>query len=68
LKQVHFDKYIIPVVPLEIQLETNMSRGLTERVEEIVRVFREKGYDQQLLSIALKQTHLKQFEVLMKKG
>ncbi|HUT82686.1 MAG TPA: hypothetical protein VMZ29_15935 [Candidatus Bathyarchaeia archaeon] len=68
LKQVHFDKYIIPVVPLEIQLETNMTRGLTERVQEIVRVFRENGYDHQLLTIALDQNHLEQFEDLMKKG
>ncbi|MBN1330161.1 MAG: hypothetical protein JXA54_11865 [Candidatus Heimdallarchaeota archaeon] len=68
LKQIHFDKYLIPVVPLEIQLETNMSRGLTERVQEILHIFQENGYDHQLLSIALDQNHLNEFESLMKNG
>ncbi len=66
VRQLHFDKYLVPVVPLEIQLETNMSRDLTERVQEILKIFQAKGFDNQLLTIALDQNHLKEFEEQIK--
>lgn len=49
-----FEGRTIPVVPLEIQLATNLSRGLENRVSEIVAVFRRRGYDRGLLDRALR--------------
>jgi hypothetical protein len=43
----------VPVVPLEIQLETNLERGLPDRVAQIVDRFRQDGYDRELLDHSL---------------
>jgi hypothetical protein len=59
------DFYQLPVVPLEIQLETNLSRGLENRVDEIVAVFQENGYDCALIQKSLAKRHLKVLEGLM---
>jgi hypothetical protein len=56
----------IPVVPLEIQLETNLSRGLEERSAEILAVLRRSGYDRRLIEKALSREHLRSFEASMK--
>lgn len=60
-----FAGYQLPVVPLEIQLETNLSRGLENRVGEIVAVFQENGYDCALIQKSLAKRHLKVLEGLM---
>lgn len=62
-----FAGYQVPVVPLEIQLETTLSRGLEDRLEEIMMVFREKGYDQALVEQSLSYAHLRIFERLRQK-
>jgi hypothetical protein len=56
----------VPVVPLEIQLGTNLSRGLEERAAEIVAVLRRDGYDGELIHRALHSKHLPRFEATMK--
>ena len=55
----------VPVVPLEIQLETCLSRELVDRVAEIIAVFREGGYDRELVEKALAPERLEEFEALM---
>jgi len=53
IKAIDKFNHSIPVIPLEIQLETNMGRGLTQRVDGILKVFKEKGYDKDLIKQAL---------------
>ncbi len=67
-----FEGYSVPVVPLEIQVGTNLARGRTEtgedlsaRVAEIARVFRAAGYDRALLEWALSPSHLARFDAIM---
>ncbi len=43
----------VAVVPLEIQLRTNLDREKQERVNEILRVFHSQGYNTALLSRSL---------------
>jgi hypothetical protein len=45
--------YDVPVAPLEVQLQTCLARGPTERGDEVERVLRSSGYDQELLWQAL---------------
>lgn len=52
--EVSFRNLTIPVVPLEIQLGTSLSRGLKTRVDAIVAVLRRRGYDEGLLRCALR--------------
>lgn len=52
-KTVSFAGYPVPVVPLEIQLESNIRRNRSGRIEAILQVFQEKGYDETLLQKAL---------------
>ncbi|WP_342422077.1 hypothetical protein [Paenibacillus sp. FSL E2-0178] len=52
-KQVPFDGYTVPVVPLEIQLESNIRRNRMDRAEAILRVFKDRGYNETLLQKAL---------------
>jgi hypothetical protein len=66
LRSVMFAGHPTPVVPLEIQLETNLSRGLEERSAEILAVLRRSGYDRRLIEKALSSAHLRAFEALMK--
>jgi hypothetical protein len=60
LRRVAFAGYSVPVVPLEFQVGTNLTRERTKhgeapfgRVIEIARVFRANGYDRALLEWAL---------------
>jgi hypothetical protein len=69
ITQVIYNNYVLPVVPLEIQLGTNMSRGFNERVDKIVNIFKRNTYNQNLLKKSLNpeqytliQTRLEQIE------
>ena len=53
VKTMDFRGARIRVIPLEIQLTTNLQRGLESRVNEIIRVLNETGYDDTLLNKAL---------------
>jgi hypothetical protein len=53
IKRVPYLNYKIPVVPLEIQLGTNLGRGLDKRIDEILQVFKKEGYNRDLLNEAL---------------
>lgn len=60
IRRVAFAGYSVPVVPLEFQVGTNLTRERTKhgedpfgRVIEIARVFRANGYDRALLEWAL---------------
>lgn len=66
LRRVPFAGILVPVVPLEIQLGTNLSRGLEERAAEIISVLRQKGYDRGLIQKALPSKHLPRFEAMMR--
>jgi hypothetical protein len=65
VKTIPFAGYEAPVAPLEIQLGTNMLRGLQDRVREIVAIFQARGYDRALVDRALRPSHLETFEELM---
>jgi hypothetical protein len=57
IRHVPFRGHEVPMVPLEIQLETNLRRGLDERVAEIVSLFQRHGYDRALVEKALSEPH-----------
>ncbi|HUU77341.1 MAG TPA: hypothetical protein VMX55_03290 [candidate division Zixibacteria bacterium] len=65
VKDVTFGKYQIPVLPLEIQLETNFERGFNERVKQIIDIFKKQGYDQKLIKKALKEENLERFNRML---
>jgi hypothetical protein len=65
VRTISFAGYGVPVVPLEIQLQTNLTRGLTERAEEIARVLRVDGYDQALIQQALSRERAGAFDALL---
>ena len=65
IRYVSYGDHRVPVVPLEIQLETNLQRGLEKRAAEIVSVLRRKGYDARLLEQALNADHLSAFKKLI---
>ncbi|MFD2699125.1 hypothetical protein ACFSVM_01470 [Paenibacillus shunpengii] len=46
---------MLPVIPLEIQLETNMSRNIEERINKIISIFQTEGYNEQLVDYALNE-------------
>jgi hypothetical protein len=56
-KYVDFEKYIIPTVPLEIQLESNLRRNRQDRVDAIINAIRVNGYDKELLLKAISNTN-----------
>jgi hypothetical protein len=62
---VSFGEHRVPVVPLEIQPETAMQRGLEERVSEIMPVLKNRGYDRELVQRALTAEHLEAFRSLV---
>jgi hypothetical protein len=66
--RVVFGRYQVPVVPLEIQLQTNLNRGLNDRVSEILAVFQRQGYDQALIEEALSRENRETFETLRLTG
>ena len=53
IKQVTIEDVIIPVLPLEIQLETNLNRKLEDRTVNIIDVLKREGYDSELLKFSL---------------
>lgn len=59
---VSFQGYQVPVVPLEIQLETCLQRGLEKRADAILNVFQREGYEAALLERALRREHLEWFK------
>ncbi len=62
LRRVPFAGHQVPVVPLEIQLETAMGRELEERASAILEVLRRDGFDHALLQVALSEKHVRTFE------
>jgi hypothetical protein len=56
-KTTSFRGHSIRMVPLEIQLESNLRRKREERVQSILRTMRRKGYDENLLKEALSTNH-----------
>ncbi|MFX0066054.1 MAG: hypothetical protein ACFFC7_28135 [Candidatus Hermodarchaeota archaeon] len=62
IRSESFEGYEIPVVPLEIQLETNSSRGMEERADQIVKILLTKGYDKMLLQKALCKNCTKKYQ------
>lgn len=49
VRYVEFGKYEVPVVPLEIQLESNMRRQRQDRIDAILDALIVNGYDKELL-------------------
>jgi len=64
VKRVKYGRYSIPVIPLEIQLQTNLQRGLTSRIDEIIRVFKEQGYNHSILQKSLSKGSMEIFNKL----
>lgn len=52
-KIIEFEKHLVPVVPLEVQLESNIRRNRQDRVDAIVNTLMAHGYDKDLLDKAL---------------
>jgi hypothetical protein len=65
IRKVPFAGRLVPVVPLEIQIQTSFGRGLEERTAEMVAVLQQSSYDRELLQKALKREYLDAFDVLM---
>jgi hypothetical protein len=65
VRRIAFAGHPVPVVPLEIQLETNLSRGLEQRTAGTIAVLKRDGYDRELVRKALSREHQEQFEALM---
>ena len=61
VRRVPFGAHQVPVVPLEIQLHTSMSRGLARRVEAITAALRAQGSDGELLHKALNEEQRARF-------
>jgi hypothetical protein len=68
VRQVPFAGGRVPVVPLEIQLETNLQRGLEERVADILVVLRRDGYDEVLIERSLSPAHWAAFRSMIEHG
>ena len=56
-KPVAFSGFTIPVVPLEIQLESNLRRGREERARKIAEALKKYGCDEALLAKAISVKH-----------
>ncbi|MBN1483678.1 MAG: hypothetical protein JXA37_03065 [Chloroflexia bacterium] len=67
LRQVAFAGYSLPVAPLEIQLQTNLQRGLAERAQQIVDLFARQGYDAALLQRSLSAANREAFERMLER-
>lgn len=61
VKKATFRDFHVPVIPLEIQLETNYSRQIRERVNEIIRILKKNSYNEELLKRALSKQHEAEF-------
>ncbi|WP_010275330.1 hypothetical protein [Paenibacillus senegalensis] len=64
-KHVEFENYVVPVVPLEIQLELNIRRQRADRVDAILHALVTNGYDEELLRKALSRTSLEKLQGLL---
>ncbi|NHJ86702.1 MAG: hypothetical protein FK734_14655 [Asgard group archaeon] len=53
IKFVNYQGYSIPVIPLEIQLATNINRGLEDRSNEIIAILKRDGFNLELLKESL---------------
>lgn len=60
-KNVEFGSHTVPVVPLEIQLESNLRRKREERIDAIMKELKMNGYNEDLISKALSTEHLSFF-------
>ena len=65
VRLVTFDEGSIPAVPLELQLQTNMARGLEDRVVKIVDYFSKHGYDRDVLGACLSKKNMDKFRTLL---
>ncbi|WP_410769415.1 hypothetical protein [Fontibacillus sp. BL9] len=61
-KKVEFENHWVPVVPLEIQLESNIRRNRQDRADAILNALLTHGYDRPLLNKALSKTNKELFE------
>ena len=67
IRGVPFAGYQVPVVPLEIQLQTNLDRGLEDRVNEMIAIFQKNGYERALIQKCLATRHQEAFRNLIQK-
>ena len=67
IRKIPYGEYSLPVVPLEIQLSTNFSRGFEDRINKIIQIFIEKSYDDKLLKISLGEKLYKKAMGLLEK-
>lgn len=56
-KPVPFHHHSVPVAPLEIQLESQLRRGVPEKADEILSVLKQQGYDPEFLQKALSKAN-----------
>jgi len=68
IKFISVNESVIPVVPLEVQLQTNYLRGIESRIATIIDKFRTDGYDDALLRYCLEQDNYKRFLDKVSKG
>lgn len=61
-KHIDFYHYNIQIVPLEIQLESNVRRNRQDRVDAIIHALHKNGYDRSLLSKALSNKNKERFK------
>lgn len=66
IRCVPFAGTLVPVVPLEIQLQTSFARGLEERTAAILSVLRQNGHDSELIQKALDSERMEGFEEVMR--
>jgi hypothetical protein len=62
IRHVPFAGYQVPVVPLEIQLQTCLRRGLEARAEAIAALLHARGAERELLKVSLSPEHLAWFD------
>ncbi|MEH7443474.1 hypothetical protein V7201_14285 [Bacillus sp. JJ1122] len=67
-KNVDFGTFTVPVVPLEIQLESNLRRKRKERIDAIMKKLKVNGYNEELILKALSTDHLSFFILEMRKN
>ncbi|MFC5528341.1 hypothetical protein [Cohnella yongneupensis] len=64
-KYIEFETHLVPVVPLEIQLESNIRRNRQDRVDAIMKALLSNGYDKELLRKALSTSNFEQLKDLI---
>lgn len=65
-KQIPFETRTVPIVPLEIQLESNMRRQRQDRVDAIIEALLTQGCNKDLLERALSKTHLEKVKSIIR--